>query len=331
MTPFARPLRLWVVVAIMISATITTAFRYSFFTPLREARIAAHGQVVAHRAAAPARHRVLVPMLLDRPIRIASLWWSYEKAFERVYGAFHLAALSLLLIALLLQLNVWFPAEQAMAGALMIASLVQLAMRQQEFDLSAIPSGAVFAPHSLLEPTCVALTCVLARQGSRVRLTILVALAALNSEASVILPALYLAVVGIRRSSVTSAVWYAAVWLTVTIGLRLLLGGADGIGATRDLWRENLQHLPLAAINVSLYLGPLWIAALIGLRRAPAPARRAAWLVPPSLLAVAIWGHWTDVRLLLGVYPLLAPLVVAAIFEPTRAHACEAQILSPGA
>lgn len=331
MTPFPRPLRLWIVAAIMTSATITTAFRYSFFTPLREARIEAHGQVVAHRGPAPARHRVLVPMLLDGPIEIVSLRWPYEKAFERVYGAFHLAALSLLLIALFLQLHAWFPPEQALAGALMIASLIQLALRQQEFDLSAIPPEAVFAPHSLLEPTFVALTCVLARHGSRVWLTILMTLAALNSEASVIVPALYLAVVGIRRSSMTMAGWYAAVWLTVTLGLRLLFGGVDGVVTVGDVWRENLQHLPLAAVNVSLYLGPLWIAALIGLRRAPAPARRAAWLVPPSLLAVAIWGHWTDVRLLLGVYPLLAPLVLAAIFEPRRTQACDAQILSPGA
>src|ERR1044071_4965661 len=108
----------------MISAAITTAFRYSFFTPLREARIAAHSEVVAHRG--PARHRVLVPMLLDVPIKIGSMRWPYEKAFERAYGAFHLAALSLLLIALVLELHLWFPIEQSVAGALMFASLIQL-------------------------------------------------------------------------------------------------------------------------------------------------------------------------------------------------------------
>ena len=209
---------------------------------------------------------------------------AYEKAFERVYAAFHLAALSLLLIALVLQLNLWFPTGQAFAGALMIASLIQLALRQQEFDLSSIPPDAVFAPHSLLEPTFVALTCVLAQRGSHVWLTILVMAAALNSEASVILPALYLAVVGIRRSSVAMAGRYAVVWLIVTLGLRLVLGGVDGTLAIREVWHENLRHLPIAAVNVSLFLGPLWIAALFGLRRAPAPARRAAWLVLPISL-----------------------------------------------
>ncbi len=305
------------VAAIMISATITTAVRYSVFTPLRESRIAAHGQVVTHSGPAPARYRALVPMLLDGPIKIVSIRGPYEKAFERVYVAFHLAALSLLLIALVLQLNMWFPTEQAMAGALMIASLIQLALRQQEFDLSSIPPDAVFAPHSLLEPTFVALTCVLAQRGSHVWLTILVMAAALNSEASVILPVLYLAVVGIRRSSVAMAGRYAAVWLIVTLGLRLVLGGLDGTLAIREVWQENLRHLPIAAVNVSLFLGPLWIAALFGLRRTPAPARRAAWLVLPYLAAVAMWGYWSDVRLLLGLYPLLAPLVLAAVFEPT--------------
>jgi len=320
MTGLARPLGLGVVAAIMISAAITTAVRYSLFTPLRESRIAAHGQVVAHRGPAPARFRVLVPMLLDGPIKIVSRRWPHEKAFERVYGSFHLAALSLLLIALVLQLSAWFPTEQALAGALMVASLIQLALRQQEFDLSSIPPDAVFAPHSLLEPTFVALTCVLAQQGSHGWLTILVTAAALNSEASAILPALYLAVVGIRRSSVKRAGMYAAVWLTVTAGLRMQLGGIDGAMTIRDVWQQNLQHLSIAAVNVSLFLGPLWIAALFGLRRAPAPARRAAWLMPPYLVAVATWGYWSDVRLLLGLYPLLVPLVLAAVFEPAPAH-----------
>jgi len=318
MTPWARPLRLWVLAAIMISATITTAVQYSLFTPLRESRIAAHGQVVAHSGPAPARYRALVPTLLDGPITIVSKRWPYEKAFERVYAGFHLAALSLLLIALVLQLSMWFPTEQAVAGALMIASLIQLALRQQEFDLSAIPPDAVFAPHSLLEPTFVALTYVLAQRGSHVWLTVLVIAAALNSEASVILPALYLAVVGIRRSSLAMAGRYAAVWLIVTLGLRLALGGTDGTLPMREVWQENLRHLPIAVVNVWLFLGPLWIAAVFGLRRAPAPAVRAAWLVPPYFLAVAMWGYWSDVRLLLGLYPLLAPLVLAAIFQPAQ-------------
>ena len=317
MTQLARSLRSWVIAAIMISAAVTTAVRYSFATPLRDSRIAAHRQIVAGSGPAPARHRVLVPMLLDGAIKFASLRWPYEKAFERVYGAFHLAALSLLLIALVLQLNLWFPTEQATAGALMIASLIQLALRQQEFDLSPIPPDAVFAPHSLLEPTFVALTCVLAQQRSHAWLAILVTAAALNSEAGMLLPPLYLAVVGVRRSSVAIAGRYAAIWLAVTLVVRVLLGGFDGT-TMRDVWQQNLQHLPIAAVNVSLFLGPLWLAALIGLRRSPAPAGRAAWLVPPYLLAVAMWGYWSDVRLLLPLYPLLAPLVLAAVFEPAN-------------
>ena len=316
MTLPARPLRFWVIAAIMISAAIPTAVRYTF-TPFQESRIAAHGQIVAHSGPAPARHRVLVPMLLEGPIKFASIGWPYGKSVARVYGAFHLAALSLLLIALFLHLNVWFPAEPAIAGALMIASLMQLALRQQEFDLSSIPPDAVFAPHSLLEPTFVALTCVLAQKQSHVWLTILMAAAALNSEAGMMLPPLYLAVVGVRRSSLAIAGGYAAIWLVVALGVRALLGGLDGT-TLHDVWQENLQRLPIAAVNLSLFLGPLWIAALVGLRRSPAPARRAAWLVPPYVLAVALWGSWSDVRLLLPLYPLLAPLVLAAVFEPAR-------------
>jgi len=325
------------VAAIMVSASLTTAVRYSLFSPLRESRIAAHRQVVARSAPAPApapapkvapipapaRYRALVPMLLDAPIKILSVRWPYEKAFERVYGAFHLAALSLLLIALFVQLTLWFSREQAAAGALIIASLVQLALRQQEFDGSSIPAAAVFAPHSLLEPTFVAITCVLAHRRLHAWLTIVIAIAALNSEASAILPAVYLAVVGIRRSSVAMASAYAAVWLIATLGVRLLVGDVASMVPTPVVWQEHLQRLPIALVNLSLFLGPLWIAAVIGLRRSPAATRRAAWLVPPYLLAMAAWGDWSDVRLLLGLYPLVAPLVLTALLEPAYAVALE--------
>jgi hypothetical protein len=65
----ASPIGFWTVVAILMSAVVVTAADYSFFTPLRDARMAAHREVVAHWAPAPTRHRVLVPLLLDGPIR----------------------------------------------------------------------------------------------------------------------------------------------------------------------------------------------------------------------------------------------------------------------
>jgi hypothetical protein len=139
----------------------------------------------------------------------------------------------------------------------------------------------------------------------------------LNSEASIILPFLLLAVAGISRRSV--AVWaaYAGIWVTVTLGLHLALGEGGATSSFAPLWRDNLRHLPIALVNIGLFLGPLWIAALVGLRRAPLAARRTAWLIPPFVAAVGIWGYWWDVRLLMSLYPLLVPLVLSALFSPS--------------
>ena len=312
----ARPIGWRTVTAIMMSAVLVTAATYSFFTPLNEARVAAHREVVTLAASAPDRYRVLVPFALDGPIHALAAFVPYDKAVERVYGVFHLVALSLILIALVLQLSLWFTTVQSLAGALMVGSLVQLALRQQEYDLSSIPDAAVFAPHSLLEPVVIALGCVLARRGRQWPLAALTAVAALNSEAAIILPLLYIAVLGVSRASVLTAIGYAVIWGAVTLTLRLALGESPSVWTVREIWRENMAHLPTAFVNVALFLGPLWVVAAVGWRRAPGPIRRTAWLTAPYVAAVGVWGFWWDVRLLLGLYPLLMPLVLSAVFAP---------------
>lgn len=206
----------------------------------------------------------------------------------------------------------------------MSAAFFSLRSGSRSTDLSAIPGPAVFVPQSLLEPVIVAAAYLLAWRGWKWWLALLVAVAALNSEASVVIPFLYLAVAKVNRASVIAALAYACIWGVMTLAIHLVLGG-NNTTTLGQIWRENVQHLATASINIALFLGPLWIIALVGLRSAPAAARRAAWLIAPYLAAVGAWGSWQDIRLLLGLYPLAAPLVLSALFEPrpdTDPEAC---------
>ena len=154
------------------------------------------------------------------------------------------------------------------------------------------------------------------------------AIAALNSWVSILLPFLFLAVTGVSRASIGMSAIQFAVWVTVTLGLRALVGVGEPSMTLEQIWRENLSHVPIALVNGWLFLGPLWILAGLGLRHAPAEIRRTATLIPLYFAAVSIFGFWWDVRLLFGLYPLLLPLILSALFAPRETRLGGAPLLA---
>jgi hypothetical protein len=315
----------WVIGALLMTAVLVNASDYSFLVPQREMRLAAHHDVVTHSAPAPARYRLLVPLALDLPIRAFASRMPYDKAFGRVYAVFYFVALTSVLAVLVYELSLWFTLEQALVGTLLVGSTIRMALRQGEYvDLASIPASGIFAPHSLLEPIFVALAIVLAVRDRRWWLGALIVPAMLNSEAGALLPLVYVAVRGVSALSLKTTAAYMAVGLATSIGIRLVVGVSSSPGTGTELLHENLSHLAVSAINIALFLGPLWLLAGLGLKHAPAPIRRAAWLIPVYLGGVAFAGLWWDVRLLMGLYPLLMPLILSALFLPRATAAATA-------
>ena len=313
-----------VIGALLMTAALVNASDYSFLVPLREVRIAAHRDVVAHTAPAPERYRLLVPVALDLPIRVFAKVMLYDKAFGRVYAAFYFLALTSMLAVLVYELSLWFTLEQALVGALLVASTIRIALRQGEYlDLSSIPLTGVFAPQSLLEPIFVALTIVLAVRDRRWPIAVVVLAAMLNSEAGVFLPFVYLAVRGACAPAVKATFGYVIICIGVAIAIRFAAGASPATATSGQLFGENVEHLSTTLINVALFMGPLWALAALGLKRAPEAVRRLSWLIPIYLSVVAAAGVWWDVRLLMGLYPVLMPLVLSALFTP-RVRALEA-------
>ncbi len=77
--------------------------------------------------------------------------------------------------------------------------------------------------------------------------------------------------------------------------------------------RANLVGLPTGVINIGLFLGGVWVLAMLGFGRAPAFLKRAAAAIPIFLLVFGLTALWSDVRLLMPLYTLVVPLALAYV------------------
>jgi hypothetical protein len=306
----------WILIGIVATAIATNAFDYSVLVPQPQLRYEMHRAIVDGTAPSPQRFRVLVPWTLEPAIRAASRFTDPEQAFRRVYFAFHFVALTALLLGVYAYSRLWFSRDRALIGALVVGSTLHLVLRMGEYwDFSPIPERSWFAPWSLLEPVFVALALVLLANKRLGALALVVALAALNSQASVVLPCIAIAAAMTKRASRGDALAIAAAWIAVTVTTRLWIGGLVPTSITLE---ENLAHLPSSAINLALFLGPAIVLAAAGFRRGPADAKLALIAATPFLAGVALVGYWWDVRLLTPLYPIAAPLILSGLFEPDQ-------------
>jgi hypothetical protein len=279
----ARKWPAWALFAILATVAANNAFDYSVLVPQQALRYQMHEAIVAGTAPAPQRFRILVPLALDPIIKSASAVMAPDQAFRRTYLVFHFAALIALLWGVYAYSRQWFTRDQSLIGALIVASTLHLALRMGEYwDFSPIPESSVFTPGSLLTPTVVAVALIVIHRAGTARIATITAIAAL--------------------------------WVVITVIVRLWVGGSQGEWPAVT-WQENMQHLPSVLINLALFMGPAILLAVTGYRRAPAFARQALLAAVPFLIAFAAFGYWWDVTQLMALYPLLAPLVLASLFE----------------
>jgi hypothetical protein len=305
----------WVLIGIFATVIATNAFDYSVLVPQHQLRYEMHRAIVDSTAPSPQRFRILIPWLLDPIIRAASSLTDPEQAFRRVYFAFHFAALVALLAGVYGCCRLWFTRDRALIGALIVGSTLHLVLRMGEYwDFAPIPDRTWFAPWSLVEPVFVACGLLLLWTRRIGLVAILTIAAALNSEASILVPLIALVVPGHERRD---GVMLLALWFVVTAALRLAVGGFEWPSPSID---ANLAHLPSTAINLALFLGPAALLIVTGFRRAPLFAQRAFLAAAPLLIAVGLFGYWWDVRLLTPLYPLVAPLILSAIFVPDESE-----------
>jgi Dolichyl-phosphate-mannose-protein mannosyltransferase len=306
----SRTIGPWALAAVLCAAAAVTALDYSFHPGDNTllARRGFHHGILNGTANAPERYRVLVPAIVEGPIRLFARVMPYDQAFDRAYAIFYFLAMVSMLWALYAYLTEWFTDEQALVGVLLVACTIRITIRQHDW-----------APGSYLEPGFFSIALLLILRDRRWWFAFLVAVASLSRETGVFLVLLYLATAPFNRRSLWTATMYLAVSGAVFVGVRLVLGDAERYWTLGRVLETNLSQPSLAVFNVAVFLGAVWLFAILGFARAPVFARRAAAIIPIYLGAIAVWGIWWEVRLLMPIYPLVLPLALSYLFTPRQA------------
>jgi hypothetical protein len=268
-------------------------------------RLDLHNQILSGSAPSPYLYRVLVPFAVEPVHRLLSHAMPQEIAFLSAYWLYNFFALALLLFALLHYVRLWYSERAALIAVALVGCSIPVTFS----------TFGYFQPWSLLEVGLFTLVLLLIYRQQYAPLVALVAIATLNRETAVFIPVAYfLANRSVRR---TAALF--AVWLAVYGGLRLALGDTPHVIGTVDLIIRNTRPdaiIKALMLAVSM-LGPLAILAAVGYRNAPAFTRSVLPVALPYLASIVVFGVWWEVRLLMFLFPLLAPLALAAI---TRCH-----------
>lgn len=111
-------------------------------------------------------------------------------------------------------------------------------------------------------------------------------------------------------------------WFAVFIDLRLLLGSAPSSYPAAALWIQNTSPESLARTAAALlfFLGPLVYMVPAGCRQAPDFVRLTAAMAPVHLVSYAVFGVWYETRLLMTLYPVFIPLVLAYLYGGASAE-----------
>ena len=300
-----------VILAILVAASAVPAFDYAITRvgdDVRAGRLASFDTITAGTAPAPYRYRVLVPYAIAPLVALADRVWPHADSLHRIDAVFVVTALTALLWSVFLYLRNWYPPMLALIGALLVAATMPIALRHH-----------FYSPYSLLEPTFLILGLHAIYHGRARHVLILAVLASLNRETGILIPIAHLfhewraRTYGPRFVAAMAGVGLSV--LTI-VALRLSLGPAPESITIESVRAINLSPdgLKAAATNIPLFAGVTgWVLAAAGWRHAPPFVRQQIWIAGFYLPIVAVFGVWYEVRLLMPLYPLLIPAIVAAV------------------
>lgn len=301
-------IRPFALACVFVTASLIPALDYGF-GPGNEtltARRDVHRAILDHTARTPDRYRWLSAAIIEVPTRALATVMPYERAYDRASFVFYLAAITGMLWSLFAWLRRWFGDEPALIASLIAACTLRITMRYHDY-----------APASFLEPTFVALALLAILNRRYGWLGALIGIATFNRETAIFLVLLSLVTSHRTREDWLRAAGYAAIWATVYGLVRWVSGDAERYWTPELVWRTNLSQPILAVSSLTLLLGAFWAFAALGGKHAPPFVRQAAWIVPPYLVTVAIWGIWWEVRLLMPLYPIVFAFALAYL---TRAE-----------
>jgi hypothetical protein len=317
----ARTGRTALAIILSVSAVLAYVYFRQVGSPYLAERLELHERIVRGTAESPYRYRVLVPFVADGLFHTLGAALPAGKAFRLAYALCDLAAIVFLLGILHRYLRAWFSKDQALIGVLFVAATMPMALRDHYFQPWSVLDAALFTA---------GLLCIRDRRYGI--LALIVAAASLNRETAIFIPLAFLAA-GVggkgedgadRPAGAKAALLFAgylAIWAAVFFGLRLLLGAGPRIVTVEELLAGNTIEPAIfrTVVHLALIFGAFWIFAALGFRRAPEFVKRTVLLAPLYLAAVAVWGVWYEVRLLMPLYAIVVPLGLSFLYRPPNA------------
>jgi len=306
-----------------VSAVLAHYYHHQQGIPNLDRRMEFHNHILNNTASSPFRYRLLVPSATNIIIQILREFTNYRNAFLIGYLIFEFGTIFALLSLIFLFAEQWFPSEYALIGALFVAGTMSIALRDHYFQ-----------PWSYLEPCLFTLGLLLIYKKMHFSLCVVIALGAFNRATAVFIPLAFLFtnvdLVGmVRKKSkvdkkiIYLCIIYFAVWGLIFAGLRYSLGTTAPAHTVKELWvfNTNLGALIKAGINNWLFLGFLWLFAILGFKHAPVFIKRATLILPFYFLVIIIYGVWFEVRLLMPLYPILISLGLSYLYHQTKTGA----------
>jgi hypothetical protein len=266
-------------------------------------------EVVSGAAEAPAKYRVLAPLIFDRFIDVSGL--------TPLIGFLVLRALTIWtsLLALHVYFRGWFTYAESVAGVFATAALLPLTF-----------TDSWAHPDTFIELAIFTLGCLAIAERKDAWLPVIIAAGTLNRETTaflIVLWALDRRQEGWSRRTVLLAAACVAAWAAVYIGARVVRGFQH-----YDYWMlgENWRLLaPMPAqfdpyrrvfglFWLVLLIAPGWIAVR-GARMADAPPffRSAAATAGVLVVVAACLARLIEARILTPLFPLLMPPAIWAV------------------
>ena len=303
---------------ILLSCSFVLAYNYYYVVekPLLDQRINLHYQILQACAPSPYQYRILIPYISEGLTNLFMIFFSKRYAFVLSYVILNISGIFLLLWTSYRLLTIWFRKEYSLIGVLFIASVLPLTFFEHWYQ-----------PWSFWEAVFYTLALLLIVKGHKWWLAVVVFIASLNRETSIlILPAfLFTRVIGnnflqVKEWNKNNFIWlilYTFLWSVVFIGLRILRPAEAEVESLAQIFSNNINfsNILKALLNWALFIGFFWILALFGYHKAPNFLRRVVWVLLFHFPLILIWGYWREVRMLMPHYSVLVGLGLSMMPE----------------
>jgi len=246
-------------------------------------------QPVLHGTAdSPYRYRILTPLILSALER--------GIGYTSAYMVFHGGVVMGLFAALYTWLRHWASSSRALVGCLIVAAAFPM--------MAHAPYTAWTSLEALL--LAVGLILIIHTQGAwSWRLAGLIALATLNRETALLIPAAHVAIYRNRVGGL-----YCVLWAGLVMGLHIGLGTAPDTLTLAEVWTRNTHTFRFTrALETVPILCLIPVMAALRWHDTPPALHALAGVALLHLGAVAVGSQWYEVRLWMPAIILLAPMI----------------------